>query len=84
MVEETNAAGATLASEAARLKDMVSHFRLGGASATLVRQAENQAPVVRAASPRARWSARSAVPSPAGRLPPHSPPATAGKSSKAR
>ena len=51
MVEETNAAGATLASEAARLKDMVSHFRLGGASATLVRQAENQAPVVRAASP---------------------------------
>ncbi|MFP5076626.1 methyl-accepting chemotaxis protein, partial [Rhizobium sp. YIM 134829] len=33
MVEETNAAGATLASEATRLKDLVARFQFGGAAA---------------------------------------------------
>ncbi|OLP59752.1 chemotaxis protein [Xaviernesmea oryzae] len=49
MVEETNAAGSTLATEAARLKDLVSHFQLGSGAPTFA-QAVNAGPASHAVS----------------------------------
>ncbi|PYE25778.1 methyl-accepting chemotaxis sensory transducer with TarH sensor [Rhizobium sp. PP-CC-3A-592] len=63
MVEEANAAGATLATEAARLKDLVARFQFGGASASYASAAPSQAaPRVKTPSRPALATATRAVP----------------------
>ncbi|MFP5077010.1 methyl-accepting chemotaxis protein [Rhizobium sp. YIM 134829] len=68
MVEETNAAGATLASEATRLKELVDRFQFGGAAAyystPAIDSAASLASPARRAPAAAAQTAR-AVPSPA-------------------
>jgi methyl-accepting chemotaxis protein len=54
MVEEANAAGATLANEAGKLRELVSQFQLGGASSGYT--APRKAPAAPAPSPAAAWS----------------------------
>jgi methyl-accepting chemotaxis protein len=51
MVEEANAAGATLATEAARLQELVARFQFGGASAARSNRTAAPASVARASAP---------------------------------
>jgi methyl-accepting chemotaxis protein len=48
MVEEANAAGATLANEAVRLRELIGQFQLGSSRSASVRPAANHAPVASA------------------------------------
>ncbi len=69
MVEETNAAGATLAMEATRLKELVGQFQFGGVSAGRVSAANGNAgapaPLAVRRGPSAAAPMARAVPSPA-------------------
>ncbi|WP_245292542.1 methyl-accepting chemotaxis protein [Rhizobium sp. 9140] len=63
LVEEANAAGATLATEAARLKDLVARFQFGGASASYASATPSQqVPRVKTPSRPALATATRAVP----------------------
>jgi methyl-accepting chemotaxis protein len=53
MVEEANAAGATLANESARLRDLVSQFQLGGGASAQTAALRNTASVMAASQPSA-------------------------------
>jgi methyl-accepting chemotaxis protein len=72
MVEESNAASAALASEAAKLRDLISHFTIDGVQqtqASALREtarvmAQPSASASRAPAPRAAEPARHAVPAP--------------------
>jgi len=72
MVEESNAASAALASEAAKLRELISHFTIDGVQqtqASALREtaramAQPAAPAARAPAPRAPEPARHAAPAP--------------------
>jgi methyl-accepting chemotaxis protein len=63
MVEETNAAGATLAGEAGRLRELIAQFNLGGGTARAAPRASGSAEAVSVSAPRSTVAPR-AVPRP--------------------